>query len=67
VYEMFRYAAHKYIGGTSWVAKNYSNLSRHISDYVCSNIHSVGLYARSVQHLFKERYDNVTLTNNSTA
>jgi len=64
---MFHYAAHKYIGGTSWVAKNYSNLSRHIGGYVCSNIHSVELYVHNVQHLFKELYDHVTLTNNLTA
>ena len=64
---MFHYAVHKFIGGTSCVAKNYSNLSRQFSGRVCSNIHSVELYIHNVQHLFKERYDNVTLTNNLTA
>ena len=64
---MFYYAAHKFIGGTSWVAKNYLNLSRQFSGRVCSNIHYVELYIHNVQHLFKERYDNVTLTNNLTA
>jgi hypothetical protein len=61
---MFQYAAHKFIGGTSWVAKHYSNLSRYFSGRVYSNTHSVELYIHTVQHLFKERYDNVTLTNN---
>ena len=61
---MFHYAAQKFIGGTSWVAKNYSNLSRHCSGRLGSNIHSIELYIHNVQHLFKGCYDNVTLANN---
>jgi hypothetical protein len=64
---MFHYAAHKFVGGTSWVAKNYSNLSGHFSGRVCSSIHCVELYIHNVQQLFKEGYDNVTLTNNLAA